>query len=80
MTPTSCEAFRPNMERSPLVAFQRPETREKSLARTPMTGRTPIACELSTMIGSSAGVSMTKMTWKPSLVMPRPSSTNSRSL
>ena len=35
---------------------------------------------LSTMMGSSAGVSMTKMTLKPSLVMPRPSSTNSRSL
>ncbi len=71
---------RPNFERSPPEASQRPEPRVDSLARMPMRGRTPMRLEMSAMSLSSDAFSTTRMTVRPSLAARSAVSTYSSSL
>ncbi|MCZ7564385.1 MAG: hypothetical protein M5U08_11925 [Burkholderiales bacterium] len=58
---TICAVVSPNRLRSPLLSVQCPPTFAASFTRAPSIGRMPRRRLSSTMIGSSLGVSITKM-------------------
>ena len=64
---TTSRVDRPNFERSPPEASQRPEPLAASLTRMPMRGRTPTFLATSAMSDSSEYFSTTMSTVRPSL-------------
>ncbi len=66
MASTTSRVDRPNLERSPPEASQRPEPFEASLTRMPMRGRTPICLAAVEISSSSENFSTTMMTVRPS--------------
>ena len=63
---TTSRVDRPNFERSPPDASQRPDPLAASLTRMPMRGRTPIFLAVSAMSASSENFSTTIRTVRPS--------------
>ncbi len=63
---TTSRVERPNLDRSPPDASQRPEPLEASFTRIPMRGLTPILFAVDAMRSSSENFSTTMSTLRPS--------------